>query len=64
MKKIINKPSNLLEDILKGIEYAYLEYLRKIDEANVLIRSNKSSDKVTPVSGSGSVVMKQHMVVI
>ena len=54
MKKIINNPSNVLEDMLKGIEYAYPEYLRKIDEANVLVRSNNSSNKVALVSGGGS----------
>jgi phosphoenolpyruvate---glycerone phosphotransferase subunit DhaK len=54
MKKIINNPSNVLEDMLKGIEYAYPEYLRKIDEANVLVRSNRSSNKVVLVSGGGS----------
>ena len=54
MKKIINNPSNVLEDMLKGIEYAYPEYLRKIDEANVLVRSNKANNKVAIVSGGGS----------
>lgn len=58
MKKIINNPSNVLEDMLKGIEYAYPEYLRKIDEANVLVRSNKAINKainkVAVVSGGGS----------
>ena len=54
MKKIINNPSNVLEDMLKGIEYAYPEYLRKIDEANVLVRSNNASNKVALVSGGGS----------
>lgn len=54
MKKIINNPSNVLEDMLKGIEYAYPEYLRKIDEANVLVRKSKASNKVAVVSGGGS----------
>ena len=54
MKKIINNPSNVLEDMLKGIEYAYPEYLRKIEEANVLVRKSKVSNKVAVVSGGGS----------
>lgn len=54
MKKMINNPSNVLEDMLKGIEYAYPEYLRKIHESNILIRSNKASNKVAVVSGGGS----------
>ena len=54
MKKIINNPSNVLEDMLKGIEYAYPEHLRKVDEANVLVRKSKASNKVAVVSGGGS----------
>lgn len=54
MKKIINNPSNVLEDMLKGIGYAYPEYLRKIEEANVLVRKSKASNKVAVVSGGGS----------
>jgi len=54
MKKIINNPSNVLEDMLKGIEYAYPEHLRKVDEANVLVRKSKANNKVAVVSGGGS----------
>ncbi|NKF08294.1 dihydroxyacetone kinase subunit DhaK [Clostridium gasigenes] len=54
MKKIINDKGNVLEDMLKGIEYAHPEYLKKIEEGNVLVRKNKSVNKVALVSGGGS----------
>ncbi|WP_460286379.1 dihydroxyacetone kinase subunit DhaK [Clostridium sp. CTA-7] len=54
MKKVINDPSNVLSDMLKGIEYAYPEYLRKIEEGNVLVRKDKATNKVAIISGGGS----------
>jgi phosphoenolpyruvate---glycerone phosphotransferase subunit DhaK len=54
MKKVINNPSNVLNDMLKGIEYAYPEYLRKIEEGNVLVRKDKATNKVAIISGGGS----------
>jgi phosphoenolpyruvate---glycerone phosphotransferase subunit DhaK len=54
MKKVINDPSNVLNDMLKGIEYAYPEYLRKIEEGNVLVRKDKATNKVAIISGGGS----------
>ncbi|MGL5616179.1 MAG: dihydroxyacetone kinase subunit DhaK [Sarcina sp.] len=54
MKKIINNPKNVLSDMLQGIVYAHPEQLKKIDEANVLVRSKKAEDKVALISGGGS----------
>ena len=54
MKKIINNPNNILDDMLKGMVYAHPEYLQKIDEGNVLIRKNNKENKVALVSGGGS----------
>ena len=54
MKKIINRPDCVLEDMLKGLVYAHPEYLEKIEEGNVLIRSKKAENKVALVSGGGS----------
>lgn len=54
MKKIINKPECVLEDMLKGLVYAHPEHLEKIEEGNVLIRRNKAENKVALVSGGGS----------
>lgn len=55
MKKVINNPENVVEEMLKGIVMAYPEYLRKIDGFDVLVRKNSPIEgKVAIVSGGGS----------
>ncbi|NFH69263.1 dihydroxyacetone kinase subunit DhaK [Clostridium botulinum] len=54
MKKLINNPDNVLSDMLEGIVAAHPEYLKKLDNANVLVRSEKAENKVAIVSGGGS----------
>ncbi|OSA88611.1 dihydroxyacetone kinase subunit DhaK [Clostridium botulinum] len=54
MKKLINNPDNVLSDMLEGIVAAHSEYLKKLDNANVLVRSEKAENKVAIVSGGGS----------
>lgn len=54
MKKIINNPENVVEEMLKGICCAHPEYLKKLDNFNVLVRKDLSKRKVAIVSGGGS----------
>lgn len=55
MKKIINNPDFVVEDMLQGMVLAHPEYLRKLDNADVLVRVNSPIDrKVALVSGGGS----------
>ncbi|MBW6411101.1 dihydroxyacetone kinase subunit DhaK [Clostridium weizhouense] len=54
MKKLINNPNNVLSDMLEGIVAAHPEYLKKLENANVLVRSKKAEGKVALVSGGGS----------
>ncbi|MFD3158423.1 dihydroxyacetone kinase subunit DhaK [Haloimpatiens sp. FM7330] len=55
MKKIINNPNEVLNDTLKGMVAAHPQYLRKLDNANVLVRKNSPIEgKVALVSGGGS----------
>lgn len=55
MKKLINNPDNVLEDMIQGMLYAHEDYLKKIEGFNVLVRKNpKSEGKVALVSGGGS----------
>lgn len=54
MKKLINDPNNVLSDMLEGLIAAYPEYLTKLDNVNVLSRTNKAENKVGIVSGGGS----------
>lgn len=55
MKKLINNPNNVLEDMLKGIVYAHKNHLRKLDGFDVLVRKDSPiKGKVALVSGGGS----------
>lgn len=55
MKKLINNPNNVLEDMLKGIVYAHGNHLRKLDGFDVLVRKDSPiKGKVALVSGGGS----------
>ena len=55
MKKIINKPENVVADMLTGMSAAHPEYLKKLDNFNVVVRKDtEASQKVALVSGGGS----------
>lgn len=54
MKKVINNPEYVVEEMLEGMAYAYPQYVKKLDNANVLVRKNLKTDKVALVSGGGS----------
>ena len=54
MKKVINNPEVVVEELLEGMVYAYPQYVEKLENANVLVRKEKKTDKVTLVSGGGS----------
>ncbi|WP_461207425.1 dihydroxyacetone kinase subunit DhaK [Clostridium sp. DL1XJH146] len=55
MKKLINDPSAVVEEMLGGIIAAHPEYVRKLEDANVLVRVNSPvKGKVALVSGGGS----------
>lgn len=55
MKKIINDPNLVVEDMLKGMVAAHPEYIKKLENADVLVRVNSPVEgKVALVSGGGS----------
>ena len=54
MKKLINNPENVFNDMIEGLVAAYPQYLRKLDDFNVVVRTSKSDGKVSLVSGGGS----------
>jgi dihydroxyacetone kinase-like protein len=55
MKKLINNPDFVVEDMLQGMIAAHPEYLKKIEVGNILIRKNSPiKGKVALVSGGGS----------
>ncbi|MBC7088044.1 MAG: dihydroxyacetone kinase subunit DhaK [Tissierellales bacterium] len=54
MKKIINKPENVVDEMLNGFVKAYPQYVKRLENLNVIVRSNPKTDKVALVSGGGS----------
>jgi dihydroxyacetone kinase-like protein len=55
MKKIINNPENVVQEMLDGMVAAYPQYVRKIDGFEVIVRANAPiKGKVALVSGGGS----------
>ncbi|SCJ71135.1 PTS-dependent dihydroxyacetone kinase%2C dihydroxyacetone-binding subunit dhaK [uncultured Clostridium sp.] len=54
MKKVINDPEYVVEEMLEGMIYAYPQYVKKLDNANVIVRKDSKLDKVALVSGGGS----------
>jgi len=53
MKKLINNPENVVDEMLKGIVKAHPEYVKRLPGLEVLVRAQKG-DKVALVSGGGS----------
>lgn len=54
MKKIINAPSNIVDEMLKGVVAAHPQYVRRVEGFNVLVRTGAPTEKVALVSGGGS----------
>ncbi|WIF93926.1 dihydroxyacetone kinase subunit DhaK [Caminicella sporogenes] len=55
MKKIINNPENVVNEMLDGIVKAHPEYVKRLEGFNVLVRADKNDKKkVALVSGGGS----------
>ncbi|MBU3145473.1 dihydroxyacetone kinase subunit DhaK [Clostridium sp. CF012] len=55
MKKLINDPEFVVEEMLCGIVMAHPDYVRKLENVDVLVRKNSPiSGKVALVSGGGS----------
>lgn len=54
MKKIINSPEEVVEEMLQGAVLAHPSYLKRLEGFNVLVRANGPTDKVALVSGGGS----------
>lgn len=54
MRKIINNPDNVVEEMLEGYIGAYNKYFEKHPELNVVISRQRRKDKVALVIGGGS----------
>ncbi|AQP54127.1 dihydroxyacetone kinase subunit DhaK [Vagococcus penaei] len=54
MKKIINQPENVLDEMLNGLTYAYSDLVERVPGTNVIAKRAISEYKVGLVSGGGS----------
>ena len=54
MKKLINDPSKVEDQMIQGMVKAHPRHLRKLDCGNVVVRAQKKEGKVALVSGGGS----------
>lgn len=54
MKKIINEPKNVLNEMLDGFVYAHSDLVKRIDGTGVIYRQFQNEGKVALVSGGGS----------
>ncbi len=54
MKKIINKDSNVVEEMLSGYLKAYSRYYERIGDLNAFVYKGRRKDKVSLVIGGGS----------
>ncbi|SDC35301.1 dihydroxyacetone kinase DhaK subunit [Pelagirhabdus alkalitolerans] len=54
MKKIINQPSQVVDEMLKGFVYANDERVERVPETSVIVRKDKKKGEVALVSGGGS----------
>lgn len=54
MKKIINRPENVVDEMLAGVVAAHPNHVRRLKGLNVLVRANAPTEKVALVSGGGS----------
>lgn len=54
MKKMINNPDNIVDEMLNGMVAAHPDYVKRVDGCDVLVRANGSQGKVVLISGGGS----------
>ncbi|WP_196598071.1 dihydroxyacetone kinase subunit DhaK [Pectinatus frisingensis] len=54
MKKIINNPDNVVEEMLNGMVVSQPQYLKRLEGFDVVVRADKKDSKVALVSGGGS----------
>jgi len=54
MKKIINAPENVVDEMLKGLGASFPQYVTRVPGTDVMARRRKKDGKVALVSGGGS----------
>lgn len=54
MKKMINNPENIVNEMVSGMLKAYPNSLRQVEDLPVIARKEKKDGKVALISGGGS----------
>lgn len=54
MKKIINRPEDVVTEMLDGISYIHNDLVERLDGFDVIVRKAEKSGKVALISGGGS----------
>lgn len=54
MKKLINNPDNVVDEMLDGMVAAYPNFVKRVEGTDVIVRAKKKENKVAIVSGGGS----------
>lgn len=54
MKKIINQPNHVVDEMLNGFVFTHNDIVERLPETNVIHRKTKKTNKVGIVSGGGS----------
>lgn len=54
MKKIINNPDNVVDEMLDGMVASHPDFVKRLAGTDVIVRAEKKTNKVALVSGGGS----------
>lgn len=54
MKKIVNDPTNIVDEMLKGMIVSHSELIQRVPETGVIQRKAEKTGKVAVISGGGS----------
>lgn len=54
MKKIINNPDNVIDEMLDGMVASHPDFVKRLAGTDVIVRAEKKTNKVALVSGGGS----------
>ena len=54
MKKIINKPENVVTEMLDGLAYVHSDLVHRVDGFDIIVRNEQAAGQVGLISGGGS----------
>ena len=54
MKKIMNKATDVVEEMLSGMDYIHHDLIHQLENNDVIVRNKKQPGKVALISGGGS----------